>query len=183
MELTQAQQRVVEENLGLVGKVLKDKVRGIGQEINFTYEDLFQIGCIGLCKAAATDKGGTFSTYAYRLIWNEICDALIKASRVRQREQTMAPEDLQSVLRNNVPMDLMDACEQEILMEQVRLRATGVQAKGILCLELAANGYSSKEIGEMLDTKPATVRMWMTKGRRFLMEQPEFQNHMMEVNA
>lgn len=30
------------------------------------YDDVFQIGCIGLCKAAAIDKGGTFSTYAYR---------------------------------------------------------------------------------------------------------------------
>lgn len=40
------------------------------------YDDIFRIGCIGLCKAAATDKGGTFFTYAYRLIWNEICDAL-----------------------------------------------------------------------------------------------------------
>ena len=41
----------------------------------YSHDDLYQIGCIGLCKAAATDKGGCFSTYAYRLIWNEICDA------------------------------------------------------------------------------------------------------------
>ena len=78
MTLTPEQQRVVEQNMGLVGKVIQDKVHGLGQGTAFAYEDLFQIGCIGLCKAAATDKGGCFSTYAYRVIWNEICDALIR---------------------------------------------------------------------------------------------------------
>lgn len=48
MVLTPKQQRIVEENMGLVGKVIKDKVHGIGQQGVFTYEELFQIGCIGL---------------------------------------------------------------------------------------------------------------------------------------
>ena len=41
--------------------------RGIGIH---TYDDLFQIGCVGLCKAADTYKAGkaSFSTYAYMLI-------------------------------------------------------------------------------------------------------------------
>ena len=78
MKLTAEQQRKAEENMGLVGKVIADKVHGTYFG-SYTREDLFQIGCIGLCKAAATDKGGCFSTYAYRLIWNEICTALISA--------------------------------------------------------------------------------------------------------
>ena len=80
MKLTAEQQRKAEENMGLVGKVIADKVHGTYFG-SYTREDLFQIGCIGLCKAAATDKGGCFSTYAYRLIWNEICTALISATR------------------------------------------------------------------------------------------------------
>lgn len=59
---------LAEENMGLVHQVIKDKIHGYGQWGFYTYDDLFQIGCIGLCKAAAADKGGTFSTYAYRLI-------------------------------------------------------------------------------------------------------------------
>ncbi|MBR3995250.1 MAG: sigma-70 family RNA polymerase sigma factor, partial [Clostridia bacterium] len=77
MKLTAAQQKLVEDNLGLVGKVIAQKVHGLHNIPYYTYDDLFQIGCIGLSKAAATDKGGVFSTYAYRLIWNEICDALV----------------------------------------------------------------------------------------------------------
>ena len=81
MILSAEQRRRVEENMGLVGKVIKDKVHDTNRCGIYTYDDLYQIGCLGLCKAAATDKGGTFSTYAYRLIWNEICDALIYANR------------------------------------------------------------------------------------------------------
>ena len=81
MTLTAIQQRKVEENMGLVHQVIKDKVHGYNQWGFYTYDDLFQIGCVGLCKAAATDKGGTFSTYAYRLIWHEICDALIQSTK------------------------------------------------------------------------------------------------------
>ena len=68
MKLSEENQRKVEKNLGLVHKVINDKVHGPYQLGIYTREDLFQIGCIGLCKAAATDKGGNFSTYAYRLI-------------------------------------------------------------------------------------------------------------------
>ena len=41
MTLTERQQRIVEANMGLVGRVIKDKVHGLGQEGAFTYDDLF----------------------------------------------------------------------------------------------------------------------------------------------
>lgn len=94
MTLTQDQQKLVEKNMGLVGKVIKDKVHGLDQLRFFTYDDLYQIGCIGLCKAASSDKGGCFSTFAYRLIWNEICSALIYANRRAGRECELVPEIL-----------------------------------------------------------------------------------------
>ena len=86
MILTAEQREKVEQNIRLVQKVINDKVHGPYQLGIYTYDDIFQIGCIGLCKAAATDKGGTFSTYAYRLIWNEICDALIYSTRRQATE-------------------------------------------------------------------------------------------------
>lgn len=44
MTLTQDQQKLVEENMGLVGKVIKDKLHGLDQLRFFTYDDLYQIG-------------------------------------------------------------------------------------------------------------------------------------------
>ena len=178
MKLTPEQQRVVEDNMGLVVKVIQDKVHDLNRDCCFSYEDLRQIGAIGLCKAAATDKGGCFSTYAYRLIWNEICDALIKATRISRREQLHEPGDIYRAVKENEPLEMFLACEMQILMDQLRARAKGTTAKGILCLELSSDGYTSAEIAALLGAKHGTVRLWMTKGRRFLMEQPEFQEYL-----
>lgn len=82
--LTNEQQIKVEENMGLVGKVIQDCVHTLGAGCIYDYDDLFQIGCIGLCKAAQTDQPGyneAFSTYAYRLIRNEIYTQLEYATR------------------------------------------------------------------------------------------------------
>ena len=37
-------------------------------------------------KKVEANRGGAFSTYAYRLIWHEICDTLIAAGRRQARE-------------------------------------------------------------------------------------------------
>lgn len=61
---------LVEENLGLV-HACANKFRGRGSE----YDDLFQAGCVGLCKAAANfdpGRGFAFSTYAVPVILGEI---------------------------------------------------------------------------------------------------------------
>ena len=179
MKLTPEQQHVVENNMGLVGKVIKNKVHGIDQLGCFTYDDLFQIGCIGLCKAAATDKGGCFSTYAYRVIWNEICDVLIQATRHSSREQLLVHSDYRDELSMAV-LDQLKSGEVRALLSQTIAAAPERIANGIRCLLLAEEGYSSKELGQMFCAEPATVRMWMTKARRYLQEQPELADYWKE---
>ena len=44
MTLNDNQRKQVEENMGLVGKVIKDKVHGVDGLGIYTYDDLFQIG-------------------------------------------------------------------------------------------------------------------------------------------
>lgn len=54
-------------------------VHAVCQKFAGEYDDLFQIGCIGLIKAARTfdpDKGYAFSSYATRVIRNEILMSL-----------------------------------------------------------------------------------------------------------
>ena len=181
MMLTLEQQRVVEENMRLVSQVIKDRVHTPGYA--FSYEDLFQIGCIGLCKAVATDKGGCFSTYAYRLIWNEISTALVKATNISHYEYPRIDAGNYGLDVALDPVDLFDQSDLKMILEQVRARASGTVAKGIRCLELQVEGYSSEEIGERIGEKPGTARLWMTRGRRFLREQPEFKHYIKEVIA
>lgn len=169
MKLSPAQQKTVEENMKLVGKVIKDKVHGLNQSGIYSYEDLIQIGYIGLCKAAYTDKGGCFSTYAYRLIWNEICDALIKINHQYSKE----------MLSDNMSTVKVEYWEENTLgelsaaLDIVTKRATPAVQNGIKALRYASNGYSSREIGAMMNASDGKVRMWMTRAKRFLHAQPE----------
>lgn len=171
MTLNDAQRKQVEENIGLVGKVIKDKVHGVNGLGIYTYDDLFQIGCIGLCKSAATDKGGCFSTYAYRLIWNEICSALICANRRAGKEISTEPEVLSTYEAEIVP-EQNDGTLTELLDEAER-SATGVNAKGIRALRLMVDGYTAREIGEQMGASANNVTAWVSRARRYLREMPE----------
>ena len=159
--------------MGLVHQVIKDKVHGYGQWGFYTYDDLFQIGCIGLCKAAATDKGGTFSTYAYRLIWHEICDALILSTK-RYADEVVAdvtpyinnePED--GAFRSGLRMDLSRA------FSAARKEAPPSTAKGIDAMILMSQGYTSREIGARMGVSAKLVCAWVSKARKFLKAHPE----------
>lgn len=170
--MTNEQRKIVEDNMGLVGKVIQDKVHGIGQSGAYSYDDLFQIGCIGLCKAAMTDKGGCFSTYAYRLIWNEICDELIRSTKLTQRQLSVnAPEVME--ISAMTDYDPFENCHLRHTLEQAKSKAQGTTAKGIRCLELTLAGYNSHEIGTIVDAEAATVRVWITRAKKYLRNLPE----------
>ena len=68
IHLNAEQRKMVEENLPVIQKViskhvmLNESVDGMG------YDDIYQIGSIGLCKAAVTYRSGSdasFQTYAF----------------------------------------------------------------------------------------------------------------------
>ena len=85
----QAEAMLVEENAGLVRRIAR-RFLDRGTE----YEDLVQIGTIGMIKAIRSfslDRGNTFSTYAVPLIVGEIRrhlrdDGPVKVSRIYKRQ-------------------------------------------------------------------------------------------------
>ena len=177
MTLTPEQMRIAEENMGLVGKVIKDKVHGLGQPGTPEYDDLFQTGCVGLCKAAATDKGGCFSTYAYRLIWNEICDELARSTRLIQKEQ--GSDSIDAVVDAGTGLrDTLHNTELRHALQQAKANASKAVAKGITCLELSVQGYNSQELAQMYQAEAAKVRMWMTRARKYLQSIPELKEYL-----
>ena len=181
MKLTKEQQVKVEENLGLVYKVLGDKLKGQISVGSYTREDLFQVGCIGLCKAAATDKGGTFSTYAYRLIWHEICDVLVKANKQRNAEvfdeyERDIPELDDGKRRAEINFDVV----RELV--SAKAEAPPHVVKGIDAMLLMAKGYTCREIGERMGAGDNLVSAYVSKARKFLKGRPK-SAQMMEIYA
>ena len=154
MRLTEQQRVKVVENMGLVGKVIKDRVTVYEGGID-SYNDLFQTGCIGLCKAAATDKGGCFSTYALR-----------KTAALRAHEYAMGemlPEAQGSSSDPELRIALTD------MLRKVRREANPTVRKGIDGMELLAAGYTCREIGEREHTAANVVSARVSQARKYLM--------------
>lgn len=171
MKLTVEQQRIVNENMGLVGKVISDKIHGLDECSIYSYDDIYQIGCIGLCKAAVTDTGGCFSTYAYRLIWNEICDALIYATRRQIREKLSDDRPVQYADRKTDEIELK--LDIQTALQTAKSKANPTVCKGIDALVMHSRGLNSREIGEKMNAAPNLVTAWISKARKYLKECPE----------
>lgn len=171
MTLNDKQRQLVNDNIGLVGKVIKDKIYSPSQLGIYTYDDIFQIGCIGLCKAAATDKGGCFSTYAYRLIWHSICDALIYSSKRSTTELATDPEIMPQRV-NSASDQIEDISDLSEILDRAESRTSGIVAKGIRALRLMADGYTCREIGEQMGANDKNVAAWMSKARKYLRSDP-----------
>lgn len=173
LSLTEEQRVKVEENMGLVGKVIRDCVHTLDKGCIYDYDDLFQIGCIGLCKAAQTDRPGhigAFSTYAYLLIRNEIYTQLEYATR-RGREQATDPAELPCRTEPQSP-EQTESCEALLgILDQAESVATGVTLKGVQAIRLLANGYSNREIGERFGVPANHVTAWVTKARKLIAQQ------------
>lgn len=171
--LTIEEKKKVEENLNLVHRVIHDKVHGRDQWDIYTYDDLFQVGCIGLCKAVITDKGGTFSTYAYRLIQNEIMNALVYSAR---RQAEIVAADVIPYLAQEPAIEEEKVTELRVGLEQVfssaRKEAPPFIVKGLDAIILMSQGYSSSEIGEKMGVTANLVCAWASKARKFLRDYP-----------
>ena len=70
--LTAAQRQLVEENLAVVERILRFEVRANPYIVGLSYEELYQEGCVWLCKAALTfdPVRGSFASYARRVVQN-----------------------------------------------------------------------------------------------------------------
>lgn len=167
-QLNDEQRKQVEKNMGLIGKVIKDRVRNINKIGIYTYEDLFQIGSIGLCKAVATHnpQHGAFSTYAYILIRNEIFKAIEYATYRKSKEEFISAEKynnkMYTVDNYNVFTNLI------IPINKALDETKGTTRKGVQALLLCTQGYTCREIGIRMGVPANYVTAWISKARKYL---------------
>lgn len=171
LPLTDEQRIKVEENMGLVGRVIQDCVHTLDKGCIYDYNDLFQIGCEGLIKAAQTDRPGhscAFSTYAYRLIRNEIYTQLEYATR-RGREVATAPEEIPYTTSEENSLEQLESCSALLsLLDRAERAAGGVTAKGVQAIRLLAEGYSNREIGDRFGVPANYITAWVAKARKYV---------------
>ena len=170
--LTSDQQQLVAENLGLVPYVIKKCVSLPSHDSTYDYDDLYQIGCMGLCKAAATTTGqGKFSTYAYKVIRNEIYNALIYAAR---RVHSTYIETMQGKETEY----MYDAASSQAILESLersKQGADGMVCKGIDAIVQSACGVPRPDIARSIGVSVNSLRAYISVARKHLKQNEQFQ--------
>ena len=184
--LSAEQQELVEQHLDLVSIIIRKYINTNEQVRGLEYEDLYQYGCLALCKAAFHYDGRVkFETFAGTVIRNALLDECRKAkvnySHNLSYDASVNSDDddgdtFAGMLGDT--SDINDSIFSEELMSIVQTAKKthkGAVLKGIEAIELRIKGYSGAEIARMYGVKNNNVTSWISKAAAVLKrEHPEY---------
>lgn len=185
-KLSTEQQEMVEEHLDLVSIIIHKYINTNEQVRGLEYEDLYQYGCLALCKAAYLYDGRVkFETFAGKVIRNALLDECHKAKTVYSRSLSYdasvnSDDDGGDTFAGMLgdASDMTDRLFSEELMKIVQTAKKthkGAVLKGIEAIELRIKGYSGAEIARMYGVKNNNVTSWISKAAAVLKhEHPEY---------
>ena len=176
------QQELVEQHLDLVSIIIRKYISTNEQIRGLEYEDLYQYGCLALCKAAFHYDGRVkFETFAGTVIRNALMDECRKAkanySHSLSYDASVSPDDDDGDTffgRLGDTYDMTDRLFSEELMSIVQTAKKthkGAVLKGIEAIELRIKGYTGAEIAEMYGVKNNNVTSWISKARVVLQKE------------
>lgn len=183
--LSMKQRELVEKSIGVVRWIIYTHIRVNETVFGLSYDDLFQEGCIYLCKAAETYDGKTakFETYAKVVIKNGLlnyCRAMC-AGYKRQlplQELVDAGESNSTFLDFLSVEDFTDTAVSDLtafdLLESVKEEYSGVARMGIEALELKMKGFSGSEIARLYGVAPNHVGAWISRAAEKLRKNERF---------
>lgn len=167
--LSAEQRNMVENNLQLVKRTIYKYITVNQTILGLDFDDLFQEGCIWLCKAAATfreHKGVKFETYAEKVVSNGLrtyCRLTYsKQKRILSLSDCEEVEFDEPIVLKSYDNDLI---EQDILrfLQNLKSEYTGVARLGIEAIEWKVKGFTGTEIANMYDVKPNMVGAWISR--------------------
>lgn len=166
ISLNTEQQHMVENNLQLVKRTIYKYITVSDTLYGLNYDDLFQEGCIWLCKAAATykeDKGVQFSTYAEKVVANGLRSYCRLTYNKQKRIVSLSEYELDMPIVMAVLDDVL--MEQDILMVLQKLKSeySGVTRLGIEAIEWKVKGLSGAEIARMYNVRPNMIGAWISR--------------------
>ena len=177
--LTPDQQKLVEENLDLPDILLRTKIHPNETIRGMEFEELYQCGCLALCRAAATyDYSTQFRTYASRVVYNAMIDQCRTAQKHYRNSLSYDAavgdeEDSHSIFlqAEETVDDITLADELTKLLADAKRTHKGAVLKGIEAIELQLKGYSGAEIARMYGVKNNNVTSWISKARVALVKE------------
>lgn len=171
--------------MALVHRAIREHIVVNETIFGFGYDDLYQEGCIWLCKAAATfqkEKGVKFETYAYKVVSNGLRTYCRLMCNKQKRQCTLPPvsdeEDgqlgMDQLLAEDHTEDWISEEDTLQLLHTLKTQYTGTVRLGIEAIEWKVKGFSGKEIAQMYGVKPNLVGAWISRATTRLKQNPVF---------
>jgi len=185
--LNDAQRQLVADHIHIVEWAIYDHIEVNENLYGFGYDDLFQEGCLCLCKAAATyvSESAQFNTYAQVVVRNGLLTYCKKMCKIQKplinlynvpldsedgdgetHGDHFAGEDVFETLISYT--DIID------LLESVKPEYNGVARLGIEALELKVKGYSGAEIARLWGVEQNHVGAWISRAKKKLRNNERF---------
>ena len=188
--LSNQEKKLIEENMHTVEIVVKLMMAKYNIPQN-EYEDYCQIGYVVLCSKAHKYDGSTkFSTFANKVLTNAFIDKY-RSERTKIKEMLSldhickedkdgsgaslseflaADIDVENEVLSNVTSDLLKSC----IKTAKNKCSANTTVKGFEALELKLEGYSGKEIADLFDVPPNSLRSWMSRAKKLLLSERDF---------
>ena len=169
---------MVERELPWVSWTIKQFITCNENTVGLGYEDMYQEGCIALCRAAALYRAGNgeFSTFAVTVIRNHLLDYCRKLA-AGQRDisvisfETLHEDGIERQTGEARPPAMEDDALERLgvtqLLRNRRNRYAGVARRGVEALELKVlEGYGVTEIARLYNSKPNEVGAWISRAAK-----------------
>ena len=150
--LNDLQRQRVEDHLALVEQVLRRSIKTNETVDGMGHDDLYQEGCIALCRASVSyrEEMGAFPAYARTVIRNYLLDRCREIQSARKNLPLLsldafaemgAPEPISPFHTE----DLISDVSSDALLSHFRNRYHGTARLGIEAMELRVRGYGHRQ--------------------------------------
>ena len=185
--LTKDQIKLVEENISVIRSAIHSRIIADNRKIGLEAEDLYQEGCVLLCRAAQKydeSKNVSFRSFAYIVIVNGL---ISYCKKVNARQRVMMPltdDDRDRFMSGDASLE-EQAAENDLLsfLESVKKEYSGTVKLGIDVLILKAKGYSGAEIAKMYGVKPNLIGARQARAMKKLSGNTVFHKYMDEYRS
>ena len=154
--LNDLQRQRVEDHLALVEQVLRRSIKTNETVDGMGHDDLYQEGCIALCRASVSyrEEMGAFPAYARTVIRNYLLD---RCREIQSARKNLPLVSLDAFAEMGVPEpvspfhteDLISDVSSSTLLSHFRNRYHGTARLGIKAMELRVRGYSCADIAKL----------------------------------
>ena len=176
--VTKEQEKMVLDNKNLVHCVIYKYRHIFGKNSVHEYEDLEQIGTVGLIKAAKTYNPNTklsFSNYAYVCIRNELISAATED--VKKNGLTDACDNEAVLICKNPASSIEDEIAYSdlvALLHKIKQPLCRTLQIGIDAMILMSLGYTPRDAAEMYGIQASNIWTYIKRARQVVQKDKRF---------